>query len=474
MCKVVIFVLRASLFFTALYGYGQQPVLSVQSFEYEWEKFEGTMLSSNKSRIIFASEDSVKRSIKNAFAIALQKRWNLEMPEASLSVKPLGIFSNMPKFKTRLKEKKAGTWHLFLQIFDRGKGLFFSSEKEDNLVSTLVLKCRLIDGSNDSMILDRTLTVELYEQPAVPGQIVLSRLAGYPPNFVQAFDSIAKWLFQPEDPGQKIIRLKPACVFTNSASPVTPITELAFNSNTKSIVHLNQPSFSFKTPGPGYKRVGVKRNLGGNTLGGAITLFTGIGGNKVRIFEYSADFPFEESDSVYHCIINYAERESAERTREKTRNIDGSKSYSVSSGSYEFVGRGIDSSFVHVITLGTDTLATFHISYISAANERNNYERYWDGSDSSTIAPLPKKWNNTGGEDNVEIAGQMGTNSFSMKTAAENNVKTFYVDDHIVMTVLGKGIPAKALLFQSLSLRQIKMFTMLASLPYPYFNYSAY
>ena len=39
----------------------------------------------------------------------------------------------------------------------------------------------------------------------------------------------------------------------------------------------------------------------------------------------------------------------------------------------------------------------------------------------------------------MEIAGQMGNNSFLMKTAAENNVKEFYIDDHLVMTVLGKG-----------------------------------
>jgi hypothetical protein len=457
-----------------IHGYSQQPVLSVESFEYIWEKASGAMLSSDKSRIIIASEDSAKRAIEKSFVVALQKRWNLEMPEVSLSVKPLGIFSNEPKFKTRHKEKQTDTWYLFLQIFDKKEITYVSAENPDRRISTLVLKCRLTDGGSDSMILERVLTVKLYEQPAQPGQIILSRLPGYPSDFVQAFDSIAKWLFQPEDPGQKILRIKPACVFTASASQAMPVAELVFNSNEKSINHLTLPSFSFKTPGPGYKRLGVKRNRGGNTVGGVITLFTGIRGNKVRVFEYSADFPFEESDSVYHCIINYAERESAERTREKTRNGDGSKSYSVNRGSYELVERGTDSTFVNAITLAGDTLATFWISYVSAAKEHNNYDRYWDGSDSSTITQLPKEWNNTLEEDNVSIAGQMGANTFSMKTTAENNVKEFSMDDHLVMTVFGKGVPAKALLFQSLSQRQIKVFTILASLPYPYFNYTAY
>lgn len=473
MCRAVIFVLKTLVFFAA-YGYSQQPSLSVQSFEYIWERVDVASLAQDKSRIIVASEDSAKRAIENYFAVALQKRWNIKMQDASLSVKPPGIFSMVPKFKTKLKEKQPGTWYLFLQIFDKKEITYVSAENKDRRLSALVLKCRLIDGGSDSMILDRTLTVELYEQPPQAGQVVLSRLPGYPSNFVQAFDSIAKWLFQPEDPGPKIIRLKPACVFTALAPPSGSITELTFSSDNKSIHHTSQPSFLFKTPGPGYKKLGVKRNRGGNTVGGVITLFTGLKGNKVRIFEYSADFPFEENDSVYHCIVNYAERESAERTREKTRNSDGSKSYSIERGSYELVERGTDSTFVNAITLAGDTLATFWMSYISAAKERNNYKQYWDGSDSSTIAPLPKEWNNIGGEDNVEIFGNIGANAFSMKTSAENNVKEFYMDGHLVMTVLGRGVPAKASLFQSLSQRQIKMFAILASLPYSYFNYTAY
>ena len=203
-------------------------------------------------------------------------------------------------------------------------------------------------------------------------------------------------------------------------------------------------------------------------------MFTGINFNKARVFEYIADFPFEEGDSIYHCIINYAERETAERTREKTRNSDGSKSYSVNSGSYELIERRTDSGFINVITLGTDTLATFGITYISNANERSSYKQYWDGSDSSTIVSLPKKWNITWEEDNVSIAGRMGTNTFLMKTAREMNMKEFYIDDHLVLIMLGKTVPAKALLFQPVSVRQLKMFTMLASLPYRHFNYSAY
>jgi hypothetical protein len=85
--------------FTALLWNSQQPVLSVQSFDYVWEKTGGATLSPDKSRVIIASEDSAKKYIRNAFAVALRQRWNLEMPEASLSVKPLGIVFIYPKIQ---------------------------------------------------------------------------------------------------------------------------------------------------------------------------------------------------------------------------------------------------------------------------------------------------------------------------------------------------------------------------------------
>ncbi len=469
MRKIVMFVLKVSIFFIASHANAQQPVLSVQSFEYAWERF-----SPDKSRLILASEDSANRAIKNAFAVALRNRWNIELPEASLSVKPLGIFSNNPKFNTRFKEKRPDTWYLFLQIFDKGHSSFLSSENTGMHVSTLQLKCRLIDGGSDSIILDRSMAVEVYGESPPPDQAILLRLPGHPRYFIQAFDSIAKWLFQPEDPGEKIIKIKPACVFAGAAPAGGSFSELTFASDESGIQHISYPSLLFKTPGPGYKKTDVRRNKAGNTATGVLNVFTGANISKSRVSVCSADFPFEESDSVYHCIINYAEREAAERRRETTRNNDGSKSYSLTSGSYELLERRTDSSFVNFITLGIDTVVTFRIGYISNSKNRATYDQYWDGSDSATIASLPKKWNNTWKEDDVIIMGQMGINSFSMKTVSEKNGKEFYIDDRIVLIVHGNTAPAKALLFRPMSIRELKIFTMLASLPYQHFNYKAY
>ena len=65
----------------------------------------------------------------------------------------------------------------------------------------------------------------------------------------------------------------------------------------------------------------------------------------------------------------------------------------------------------------------------------------------------------------------MAADSFSMKTSKEKAVKEFYLNDLPILTVYGKYFPANSLLFQQLPAQQLKVFTILSSLPYAYFNY---
>ena len=473
MRKTVTVALTVCLAFAWVPGNSQQPVLSVENFEYIWDKNPYEVSLGKNHRVIIPSADSLNDKIKKSFARAIQRRWNIKMPEVSLSVKPLGILSYHPKFNTKLKDKQPDIWYMFLQIFDKGNLSYLYHSNDDILATTLELKCRVISSASDSPILDRALTVELYTQPPPLTQVTLTRLPAYPAYFVQAFDSIAAWLFQPEAVSQKSLWLKPACVFIETKPGDEPVTQLIFKSDNENIYHVTQPLFSFHLPLPKYERTNAKRNTVGNTATGAITLFTGVHINKERVFEYRADFPFEMNDSTYHCFINYAEAETAEREREKVENSDGSKSYSVQSGSYRMNERRTDSTFLNAITLGSDTLATFRITYITNAKEHSGYTRFWDGSDSATIITLPREWNNTKEEDNVIIYGKTGDNSFLMKTTKETTAKEFYINDRLVMIVYGKNAPAKALLFQPVSALQLKLFTILCLLPYPYFNYTA-
>jgi hypothetical protein len=461
--------ISAIYFLTCFYSNSQQPVLSVQRFEYIYLPNTDVIFE----KIVFASYDTLKKKIETSFAKAIQDRWNVTMQEARLSVKPLSLFSwsGTPRFNTKLKDKQPGVWYLFLQILDRSGSPFDDTDSSET--GELELKCKLVNGSNDSVILDRILSVIIYKTTVPKDQVVLTKLLAYPADFVNAFDSIATWLFQPEYEIRKSVWLKPACVFIDTKIPVElePIKQLQFKSNSEQIELLTEPGLLFQTQGPEYKKTDVHHNTGGNIATGAATIFTGVNINKAKVNEYLADFAFEEKDSTYHCIINYAERVVAERKREITRDSDGSRSYSLSSKSYTLDARHIIPGYSNAITLNNDTLAAFDITYKTNAKERYSYTRFWDGTDSATITTLPNEWNNKTEDDNIIITGKIEDSSFVMKTASETTRKEFYINDKLVMIVYGKKYPSKALLFQSLSARQLKAFTILSALPYSYFNY---
>lgn len=454
-----------SLLFAGLWGNSQQPVLAVKSFDYIWKKDVEDMTGTGE-RVVMPFDDSVKLLLKNTFAKAIQERWNVVMPGGVLlSVKKLPIFAYEPKFNTRIKDEEAGKWYLFLQVFDKGKFTNFSDDAGPFYYG-FDLKCRLVNGSNDSVIADRALTVQIYTEPVPPGEVQLTRLPAFPTFFAEAFDSMATWLFQPVVAGEKKLRLKPACVFEQREVKDTVLGQLVFKSDHKSIQQLTVPAFTFINAAPAYKRTGAKRHTGGNSAVGALTLLTGLGTSKSRVFSYSADFPFEEADSTYHCLIAYAEKQTAER--ERTRNDDGS--YSMNSSGYTLLARYTNPSSQHAVTLGADTIATFSIRYTNDIIARANYHQMWDGSDSATIRELPAEWNNTTEATDVVLSGKMGNDSFTMHTSKETRIKSFYMNDQMVVTMQGMDEPASAWVFHPVSTQQLKLFTILASLPYAYFN----
>ncbi len=452
-------------------GNSQQPLLTVQSFEYIWQRDFAAMSASGAPRIIIALDDSVKLLMKNSFARALKNRWNIVLPEISFSVKPLPFLANRPKFKTSLKEKDPGKWHLFLQLYDKGDYLDQTADR-DTFATTLELKCRLVNGANDSIILDRALTVNIYKEPAPPDQVLLKRVPAFPASFIVGFDSIAIWLFQSEPVAQRSLRLKPACLFQQTAIKESPLAELHFKTNTSGIDHITSPVFYFNRSWPKYEKMDTRRNTGGNAAGGVFTLLTGIHSGKSRSFEHKADFEFKESDTVYHCLINYVEEETAERQREKRVEDNGTKIFSMKSTDYTFLRRYIDSAFLNVVTIGEDTLATFRVQYAATAGSPQNYTQMWDGSDTATVGSLPPEWRNTEMEADLIISGKMEGNSFLMKTSKETRVKEFFLNDKLATIIQGNEKPAKGFVFRPVSPRQLKLFTILSSLPYSYFNKS--
>jgi hypothetical protein len=143
------------------------------------------------------------------------------------------------------------------------------------------------------------------------------------------------------------------------------------------------------------------------------------------------------------------------------------------SGEYGLVRRFTDSGFINVIKREEDTLVVFSITYLPR-DQLSRYTRLWDGIDTTTIMPLPEEWNNNREDANVFIKGTMDGNAFTMQSLRERAIKNFFVNDRLALSVYGKKFPARALQFQQLSPTQIKLFTILSSLPYSYFNYPPY
>jgi hypothetical protein len=383
------------------------------------------------------------------------------MTETSMAVKPISPFASAgssPKFNTKLKDKEPGKWYLFLQVYEKPE-LCVDRYGQPELFTNLQLKCRMVDGSRDSVIIDRTLTVYLYKEQAPPDENVLVRLPAYPASFMSSFDSAAKWLFQSEPLGQIQLNVKPACLFQEIPVKNEPVALLEFRHDAHAIYLLTEPSFSFFTPMPLETQITVRNNFTGNMLMGGLTLFTGIPSAQERSTYYKADFEYDQSggDSAYHYIIFFGETEvqSLYRNPDNSLNFDNNTS----------LARFIKSDFVHVITQQHDTIARFTIKYIGDSVSANT-NKMWDGSDSSTIVAFPSDLKNKRQGVDVVINGFINGVPFLMKTSAGRRVKEFFIRDKSVAILFGKDEPVKAYLFQRLPLTTIKLFTVLSSIPY--------
>jgi hypothetical protein len=442
----------------------QEPILIVKEFEYIWEKEYGSASPGGQKRVILAEVDSIRNKISESFAHAFQRRWNMSLPAFSISVKPLGFFSNEPKFNTRLKDKNNNTWYLFLQLFDKRSNVFSEDEK---LSGYLTAKCKLVNGDDEKAIHEKNLVIAFYKEETPPDQLTLFNLPGYPPSYIRAFDSIAQWLFQAEPVINKSVKLEAACIFDEAKAMGEVVQTLSFETNGESIKYTGPTPFSFKTEMPVIKRVDARRNRGGNIAGGALTVLTGISTNKSRQYDYEADFSFTGDDTAYHCIINYTERETGSRERVKD---ESSNSYSFNSSGYGLQDRFIDTSSLNFIRLGNDTIAVFTVQYEKIKDPYSTYSKMWNGKDSSSVLGMTENWNNKGVLENIVIKGQMNDVPFKFKCVKDKKVKLLYIADKAVAMIYGKNFPLSGAAYQPVTERQLKIFTILSYLPYTNFN----
>lgn len=444
-------------------GYSQQPVLVVQSFEYLWQKqltYEG--------RVNILSDEDAQRAVEKSFKEAIQKRWNIEV-DLRLTVKTFSPFvTSSPKFNTKLRSKQPGKWYLFLQMHDDPSTFYFNDI--GGLGTRLQVKCKIVDA-RDSIILERLLSVGINIEDIPLEQVQLYKLLAHPTHILRTFDSVAHWLFATQYITQKEVWLRPARVYNDKILPSQPISSLRFDPGESMIHHLTEPRFLLRTTPPTYTRAISSRNIVGNAAGGVLTALTGIGTSKSKRYLCEASFSFRQEDNtVYRCVVQYAEIASSDRERELSRESNGTKSYSIRSSPYEVNERMTSAEFVNFIIREADTIARFTIKYMGSADTRNSYTSIWDGIDSSSIVPLKKEWKNDIVEGDVIVQISTGGDSISMKSSDEYTVKEFSINQVPVLIMYGKDVPTKAALLQPLSKADLTLLTMIASLPYGFFN----
>ena len=290
MYKKSTFILLLSGLLLTFEAYCQKPVIEVKLFEYTWS-------IDAETRGLIILSDSAKPRIRNSFAKVFKARWNMNLPDVSLTAKPLPAFIERPRLHTRLKEKEPGKWYLFLQGYENVDAPG-SSFKDDAVSTSIDLKCFMVCSDNDSVIIDKSLKVKIYKDPIPLDQVPLKRLIAYPRSFVNGFDSIATWLFQPEPLSQRSMNLKPVCIFQNPYPGTKPLSKLLFNYDIFGIHHITPPEFTIRYSEANIKKSGNIRNVGGRFMSKLFVSLTGLNGSKTKSFKYTADYAYKDLDST--------------------------------------------------------------------------------------------------------------------------------------------------------------------------------
>lgn len=454
---VIFFVLSLNL--TAQNPSGRQP-LEIKLFEYIYERDVNN--SKHFSRIVLLEQDSAKAFFTKSFVRAFAQKWNLDIKDPRLTVKPLKGWNLYPKFKTNLDLRDPAKWYLFLQVYDVNR--FVYSNPTNNAASSWRIKYKLINGATDSAVAEKDFYVNFNRHNPVPGQVAIMRLPALPDEYYKAFDSVAAWTVKDSKEPVYTITLVQAMLYNpNFPRPDIVVRDLVFKNLMYQIVHQGEPAFTLNKKNVNHTKTATRRNVGGNIAGGALTLLTGIRSEKNKRKLYTADYHFTDLDQQYHCFVDYTEVESAER--ERIRNDDGS--VSTQSSDMHVSGRYVDSSNQHYILLGGDTIARFNLKYF---REQNNYTHLWNGHDSATISPIPFQWKTVFGDAEVKINGEIYGIPFTMHTTNQTRTKMFTLNNETAMTINGYGQPENGQMFVPVKEEIFKAMTILASLPYEFLN----
>jgi hypothetical protein len=428
------------------------------------------------SRIVYALNDSIARRMAGTLLQAMNNRWGSSIKDVNLKVdKAENMLGMVPKFKPKIKKPDAGTQYIFLRIVDYGHSadnfaaMAIGGFNNSSLATTLVFECTVINGSGGNELFSRAMSLNLQRLPVPTGQYELRKVPCLPGDFMLAFDSAVNRFFSQAAPVALTIDVQPPCLFINDSMSRQVRQMVRFSNQENIISTIEGPELKWQLGRADNKKLGRVSKLGQNVAGGLLTLFTGLGTDRVSLERYLATIEMRESKQAesYVFLITYLEEEREDR--ERVRNSSGS--YTTTTG---FVSRTryADPEQDSHLMLGGDTIASFRIIYTPAGKNTDLYAACWNGQDSATIVPMPAYWSNSGMYRPLQTEGTLYGKPISLQNRKDGNQLDMYYDSlHVATLRISADRPQAGIIYQAdLEPRVLKALALFSSLPYSYFR----
>jgi hypothetical protein len=405
--------------------------------------------------------DSLRAYFNKTMIEAMDQKWGVKLDLKDFYVRGVGMYATEPKFKTDIKDRDPAKWYLFMQLYDRGRYVYGNTTEQESF-GAFRIRCKVLSGAGDSVIFSRDLDVKFFTHRLGDDQVPALRLGVYPSEFKRMADSITKWvLMEGEERSSRELVLKPACLFTGKPYPATAVKEREVSKQDWGIIIDAEHAISIKPLLSETAKGRIHRNIGGNIATGAITLLTGIGTSKQRSVSYEQHFPFDVDGKAHHVYIRFKVLEGGDVGRGQ----DGT-GYTMNSTDYSTTGRSLEKGEENELLEDSIRVMKFSLAFIAEPDTNLNRFRAWDGKDSSSIFDLSEGLHDADPMTNIEARGDFEGKPFILRSYVRTGYKIVFLEDRVAIMFKGKRWPERVWTYQELPDRTIRLFALLAMIPY--------
>lgn len=472
------------LFFsTPLYAQPERKPMVLSELTYYfsggayYEGFSDVTASVTRSfispRIVFAMNPEMADAMKQSLLDAMNDYWESDFSINKLEVKTSPtVFREFPKFKPKVQKGASPNWQVFVRVSDRPSfswvpGAPSMAENETNLL----FECKVLDGADGRETFSRSMQLAIKKLPPPPGSYMLQKVPGMPGAFLDAFDSAAHAFFSTGAPAKLELDIEPACLFVSDSLARQIRRLIRFTTEGNMVKVIDGPEMSWAPGKPGQEKTGKTRREGAGILGGILTATTGVTttGEKSKTTDYLTTIPVTDpgENKTYTFLIPVTEKvvESVERNRERGTGTVNTETTSRNAS------RTINNP-CH-LTLEADTIGRFSIMPRQPEEYGDVFTRFWNGTDSSTVLPMPGKWSNEDLYNPLSVNGELYGKPFRFSNhKAGNQLDIYYDGMHVATLRVDNGRPVDGILYYAdVPEKVLKALAMFSTLPYAWYGF---